>query len=312
MSRELTQADILDIIPHRFENRLLDFMSVTGQGDEDRAGTGTLCFNADDEEGRGIFTVQSKDGEICYNPYMLMEFFALGAITLMEEKVKQGLTAVFSSIRKVGISRPVPAGKKMTSSVAIKSVNSGFHRFVGTIASEGDDVCSLEVMAYGVDFSEQSDEGKQSTKRISLESSGIDEPVESALFAYKQPAMVFADSVTAFSSESRSLTTEYTYPEDHPFTKGHFPGNPVMMGVTQVMMISDAVELLAGKLGVSGDITGEGVILREDGAVVTEVKGLTLGFNGTGTAPEVKAIKNVAFRDMVAPGETIYCQATIK
>lgn len=312
MSRQLNRDEVLTIIPHRYENILIDGVDLS-EVDGLRHGCGNLMLTDGDREGRDIFLVDAVDGTRTYYPYMFMEFFALGSITLMEDKVKQGLTAVFSSIRKVSINGRAPAGAVLASAITLKSVSSGFYRYPGTISAGGQEICSLEIMAYGVDFANQQPEDKPATKRIAVPAASADEAVDRARFAYKSADLVFADRIAAWDDAGRGIVTAYTYPASHPFTKGHFPGNPIMMGITQVIMAADAVELLAGHLGLNeGDVNGSAEIFREDGSVVCEVKGLGMHMNGTGALPDLISIKMVAFRDLVRPGEQLYCKAALE
>ena len=54
MVRKLSKAEILNIIPHRFENELIDTMELF-QENEMRRGNGTVRIAPGDTDGRDIF-----------------------------------------------------------------------------------------------------------------------------------------------------------------------------------------------------------------------------------------------------------------
>ena len=311
MIKTLTREQILDIIPHRFENMLLDTVELFEENNLLR-GKGTLAFGEGDIDNRDIFLIKENQQKY-YNPYMFMEFLALGCITVMEEKIRQGQTALFSSIRKVSIEKVVSEHTVLESDITLKNVSGNFHRFVGSIQTEdGSPVCSMEIMAYGVDFSSEDPDNRETTKRISASFVEAMSDVNSSVFTYKPSPMVFIDSMGNTDTDNRSLLTQYTYPSSHPFTKGHFPGNPVMMGITQLIMFADSAELLIRQLGISeGNIRASGDILKQDGTVVCEIKGLGLQVRDAQIMPEFKTLKMCAFRELVRPEETLYCRVSL-
>jgi 3-hydroxymyristoyl/3-hydroxydecanoyl-(acyl carrier protein) dehydratase len=60
--------------------------------------------------------------------------------------------------------------------------------------------------------------------------------------------MVFVDEVSHLNLDDPTALLRYTYPQDHPFVEGHFPGNPIMMGITQWIGCADAVTWLTYEL----------------------------------------------------------------
>jgi 3-hydroxymyristoyl/3-hydroxydecanoyl-(acyl carrier protein) dehydratase len=141
----------------------------------------------------------------------------------------------------------------------------------------------------------------------------MNEPAGADLFPYKKPGLVFADAVRGCSEDERTIVTEYHYTDEYPFIRGHFPGNPVMMGITQVIMGADAAELLAGRLGIEQEqVSADCSIFKGDGSIVCEIKGLGLNMQGSKQYPEFTGVKSVSFRDLVTPDEVLYCKASIK
>ena len=122
--------------------------------------------------------------------------------------------------------------------------------------------------------------------------------------------MVFADAVTAYDPAAPALTTRYTYPANHPLTKGHFPGNPVMMGVLQWAAVEDAARLLAAKAALTGDVAFTAEILRPDGTLIADVKDLVLAF-GDGP-PYTRSLSRIGFRGMVKPLEEIHIRVRVR
>ena len=150
----------------------------------------------------------------------------------------------------------------------------------------------------------------------------MSEAVDRSAFGWKRPEMVFVDEMITIDPSGRTAGFAYTYPEDHPFTEGHFPGNPVMMGITEWMSVSDAVSALTMELARRGELEPggylvkcSGELLRDDGTIVAEVKGMTkrmtLGAGGQCGPPEILGTRRVVFRDMVRPAEPLRIRARI-
>ncbi|MFH1707225.1 MAG: hypothetical protein ABIF71_04845 [Planctomycetota bacterium] len=309
MNRIYDPATLLESLPHRFENVVLDRME-RWEEDGMPAGAGELTIRAGDPAGRDLFLVRGPGGPVYY-PYILIEFYALSAIILMEEKVRAGLTAVFSQIRKVEMTGTVPAGAAIRGTVRLKSITSGFYRFQGAMSADGRDFASLEIMAYGVDFKQAAPSREGDMKKVPVPPAMNEGPVDRSLFAFKDPGLVFADRIHSVDAANRRLVTAFTYPPTHRLTRGHFPGNPIMMGVCQVAMVSDAVQLAAAAFGGTGRVQADAEIMRTDGTLVCEVKGLQLDIASPGALPALAAVRGVAFRDLVRPGTGLFCAVTL-
>jgi 3-hydroxymyristoyl/3-hydroxydecanoyl-(acyl carrier protein) dehydratase len=114
---------------------------------------------------------------------------------------------------------------------------------------------------------------------------------------------------------------KYEYPADHPFCPGHFPGNPVMMGITLWIAGLDAAAWLLFERAEAGTLQPGAAkwkanidILREKGSLVAEVKGLVFSGEVTpeGIGPlRVEGTRRVGFRDQVRPGEAIFMRARV-
>lgn len=112
-----------------------------------------------------------------------------------------------------------------------------------------------------------------------------------------------------------SFVASYTYPHTHPFTQGHFPGNPIMMGVMQWMSVEDSCHLLASilykKIEKKGlyTLSGNADIIKSDGTSVSEIKGFKVQIYwdvpGFLNQAEVLRTEKITFRDYVVPGDTL-------
>ena len=126
--------------------------------------------------------------------------------------------------------------------------------------------------------------------------------------------MCFVSECCHLDLDTPAATLGYSYPDDHPFTKGHFPGNPVMMGITQWIGASDALDWLAfalieaGNIDCPAEVTANVVLQRPDGTLVAEVSGLRNSYSRASNGrllSETVATKRIGFRDMVKPGDEL-------
>ena len=98
---------------------------------------------------------------------------------------------------------------------------------------------------------------------------------------FKVPDMWVCDALIYWDPETRECATRYTYTQNHPCVKGHFPGNPVMMGIMQWMGVSDACFCIAKMLKETGKIgqytlSGNATILKDNGQIVCDIKGFVV------------------------------------
>ena len=133
--------------------------------------------------------------------------------------------------------------------------------------------------------------------------------------------MCFVSECCHLDLDAQQATCRYEYPPDHPFTKGHFPENPVMMGITQWIATSDATDCLAfalieaGKLSCPVELQTDVSIQRPDGTAVAEVGSLVNRYcrDPEGRVlSETVATKRIGFRDMVRPTESLVLGVTAR
>jgi 3-hydroxymyristoyl/3-hydroxydecanoyl-(acyl carrier protein) dehydratase len=312
-----------EFLPHRGMNLLIDAVRLAGEGDEVR-GESTLRVSSGDEQGRDIFLRgRDSDGDTLGRVVMepaLAEHLALNAIYVMSPDMAPVEIAFFSTISKFELLREPAAGERLLSRVKRLRDKGRFRRFDGTVEDEGGGaVARGEIMAYAADPNDMG--GGETGKLVAAPVVAEVRPVDRGLFPWKRPEMVFVDERVGTSEDGTQATFRYTYPSDHPFCPGHFPGNPLMMGVTQWMAACDAAACLAherlsaGAGSPSGSLRADAEILRETGALVADVRGLVLSFRpgpgGVIGPVRVEATRKVGFRDLVRPGETIFIRVRI-
>ena len=97
----------------------------------------------------------------------------------------------------------------------------------------------------------------------------------------------------------------------------HFPGQPIMMGVTQLLAIADAAQWLAAELRDAGSLNGSatltvcGKLLGADDSLVCSVGALELRAWEGSPVLELTVARRVSFRRMVAPPETLKIEVEI-
>jgi 3-hydroxymyristoyl/3-hydroxydecanoyl-(acyl carrier protein) dehydratase len=138
------------------------------------------------------------------------------------------------------------------------------------------------------------------------------------LYPNKPADFVFVDAPLAIADDGLSGEFSYCYPTDHPLTAGHFPGSPIMMGVSQLTAVQDAAQWLLHRLREQGRL-GElpekvkvsGQLLALDDALICSVDGLGLRLFADTDVTELTSVKSVSFRRMVRPPEAMRVKVTL-
>lgn len=305
--QKLIGEQIEPFLPHRGLNRLVDSIEFFQDG-EKLMGRSRLTIRDGSPDGRDIFLETTEAGRT-YSPYVLVEHVALTSSVQISPHRKDGDIAYFSTITNFKGGARLPADREIVAVIEPLGRRGPFHRSscVATVPSLGESgEVRAELMAAIVPAGVET--GSGGDKKTLPAPTIVDlRPVEKSVFAYKNERFLFLDEETALDRENRALTGRYRYPEDHPFVHGHFPGNPVMMGVTQWAGLLDSAVWLCHRLDMgAGLFRADGEILREDGTLVTEVKGIVFERNDPAHAPKLLKTKRIGFRDMVGTGETIY------
>ncbi|MCU0723860.1 MAG: hypothetical protein MUC63_09650 [Planctomycetes bacterium] len=312
-SGELLGPDeIRERIPHRGRNLVVDRIEFREMDGVLKARS-ELRVSPGDPAGRDLF-LQGPEGRQTYMEFVLVEHMALTSSVHIAPFMGSGKIAFFSTITNFESCGPVPAGEPVEALIEAQGRKGPFHRSLCRLTKgcAGPGEIRTELMAAVVDPKPGTRvEGEKKT--VAPPAVVEPRPVDRALFAYKAPSMVFLDEETALERETGMLTARYLYPADHPFTVGHFPGNPVMMGVTQWAGMMDGALWLLHRLGKPpGTYAAEGEILRADGALITEVKGLEFEAGGPGAVPRLLRTRRIGFRDMVRAGEEIFYRIRLR
>ncbi len=307
-------------IPHRGVNILVDAVRVVND-DESERGESRLCIAPDDAKGRDIFLRASADGGSVIMEPVFAEHLALSAICVIRPDMEPDEITFFSVISSFKLEREIRAGERLSAEAVRLRDKGRFRRFHGIVRGEdGTTAAETDIMAYTAAPSPAS-ERRDSGKILAPPESGEARPVDPGVFGWKRPEMVFIHERTHISPDMDEAVLRYEYPADHPFCPGHFPGNPVMMGITLWIAGLDAAAWLIferAEAGLAGAGTSrwkaDAEILRESGSLVAEVKGLVFSGRVTpdGIGPlRVEGTRRVGFRDQVRPGEAIFMRARV-
>jgi 3-hydroxymyristoyl/3-hydroxydecanoyl-(acyl carrier protein) dehydratase len=297
MSMILDRTALAERVPHRGANIIPDSLTISDDGE---SAVACVRVAADDPHGRTIFGRDDGRGGRCWNEPFLGELVALTGVPLLGQLAETGRVSVFSMISRVAFSGLAPLDAEVEGRATISRRRGDFTQFNCSAWVGSTQVMDAEVLSGAAAMSEIASGPRQAGCRAGGEAI---EP-----FAWKHPALTFADAVV--EEDDGRLVLRYQYPEDHPFVAGHFPGAPLMMGVTQWGALADAAWLLATRRG-RDRICVDGSIARADGSSVVDVRDLEM-VAGEGGVPSLLGSKRVAFRDVVRPGDGIVITVNAK
>lgn len=299
----LDRDAIAELILHRHENFLLDEADVH-QVDGKTQARFALTITEHDSLNRHYFMKATPQGSVLLEP-LYMELMALGAI-IAQGKQPPGTVAFFSAISGFVKEQPLVLGQTLRGQVTLKRSKGGFVSFGGELfTASGQRAASGSLMAFALHPGMQG--GQDSKKMGSIPSATMQQHLDKNAVGWKHPSLLFADTI--IDCTEHSLVTSYTYPPDHPLTRGHFPANPIMMGVTQWMALGDALwAYIQNRYGGSPaeplQLRCSGEIIREDATLIAEIEECVCSVDTQGVI-DILQTKKVAFRDMVRPGEKI-------
>ena len=305
---EVAGEALYDLFPHRARNVLVDRVDVPLTPGSQR-GTGWLSLSEGDALGRDIVLGSSEEGRYVLSPFAA-EYIALTSLCVLKPDLGPHDICFFSTISDVEFSGRLSAAGVLRAEVERQKDRGPFKRFTGRVLddSSAEVLSQADIMAFTLDEEAARSADDKAGKRVEPPTRTCSKPAAADLFSWKTEPMVFADEVVDLGKDT--ITTRYVYPGDHPFCEGHFPGNPVMMGVTQWQMAEDAVWLLAREAGLSGRVSASGGVIRPDGELVAEVKGLVVD---CGSAPPLTVgLRKIAFRGMVRPGQEVFCRLDLE
>ncbi len=283
-------------LPHRGVNLLPDSVEISDCG---LKAVSRTRIPATDIRGRQVFA--RRDGRWA-EPF-LAELMALTGVALVAPRLG-GNVAVFSMISRISFLLPPRITEEVVGHAAITRERSGFTTFSTRAECGGRTILEAEVMS-----------GSASMADIS----GFPaRPFHGTLPAQALPAgcldwkpahLRFVDNIVHAEPEQRKLLCSYTYPTDHPFVPGHFPGAPLMMGVTQWSAVADAAWVAAKLFGIVGGVVANGSVKRQDGSDVLDVRELQLEVDDG--VPRIASTKRVAFREPVRPSDGLLVEVTV-
>ncbi|MHC4778412.1 MAG: hotdog family protein [Planctomycetota bacterium] len=298
---------IAECIPHRGRNFVIDSIDFFEE-DGLLKGRSKVTIAPGDAEGRDIFLLEGEEGPV-YSEFVLVEHVALTSSVLIAPKKDEGNIAFFSTITNFRGGSTIAGGETVEAVVTPLGRRGPFHRSrcLITAPSAAGEI-KVELMAAVVDGGERVEGEKKAVEPPRIVEM---RPVDRAVFSHKDAALVFVDEECSAEVENRTMVARYTYPVAHPFVPGHFPGNPVMMGVTQWAGMLDCGVWLANRLDLGGGPhIADGEILRADGTLVTEIRGME--FEIGPSLAQILKTKRIGFRDMVTTGEEIFYRIRLR
>jgi 3-hydroxymyristoyl/3-hydroxydecanoyl-(acyl carrier protein) dehydratase len=300
MTNTLSQLEIKNMIIHRYENFLID--TVEPCPGEEIKGSLSVTITDSDPLGRDIFFKNiGKSSSLISTVHM--EILALGSIACTGPVAKDHMV-IFTGISNFKVYQPFPLNNTLTGKFEKISDKAGFIRYKGSTYLGDTCLSSGEMMALHTKVDTKS-ESKQKTIEIPNLPLKKTFPVQESL---KPKSMTLSDYIRLVTETS--CITSYTYPTTHPFIKGHFPENPLMMGVMQWSSVEDTCYAFYTESGLSGDVTlsFSAVLVRPNGKLVADIKQCsvlcTTSENGINCS--IIETKKITFRDMVRPTEEIY------
>jgi 3-hydroxymyristoyl/3-hydroxydecanoyl-(acyl carrier protein) dehydratase len=303
MSARTLDAKALEShLPHRGRNLLTESLTIAPDG---RSSTSHTRLSLGDHRGRDVMLRRQAGGGQCWYEPFLAELMALTGVPLLHARLSpKNQVAVFSMISKIAFHGPAPVGHEVVGHAEITRERGEFVGFSTHAEVDGKRILEAEVMSGAAVLAEVG------AKRGNSGCAPAGEPVDHKWFAWKAPALRFVDRIVKEDRGNGRLLAAYRYPDDHVFVPGHFPGQPVMMGVTQWAAAADAAWAAFHRFGLRGSVVANGTIRRPDGAEILDVRDLVL--RDDGGIPTLVATKRLAFREPVLPGDELLIDVEVK
>ncbi len=305
MTKKLTQETIKDHIIHRYENLLLD--SITTSSTKDFSGNLSLDLKENDALNRSIFLKKHIDNKQTLQTPIFMEILALASI-VVSGKLKKNEMVIFAAISNFELHSHHTPNALIEGHVTRLNAKNNFLKYKGSINQSNTVIATGEMTAF---FTEVSHSNTPEKTPFTPPTKSIYTINKSSRHKHKE--MIIADELL---SANDSIITRYTYPNNHTLIKGHFPGNPLMMGVMQWMSIEDALcaYLEYSNISECCQWQCDAAIYNQHEHKIADFKGITLqswiNRPNTLNQVEITATRRINFRNMVKPNDTIYTVIT--
>ncbi|MEK9657581.1 MAG: hypothetical protein VW378_04330 [bacterium] len=306
---QLHQDGIKEKIRHRYENLLLDKVKIA---EPNHPGELQLKIEKNDLLNRHIFFRQKEHGRYCLLSALYLEVLALGAIASTKGVTKDDLI-IFASAAKYTKEKDFYINTSLQGTVHSLGNKRGFHKYSGQLYDSNQQrLAQGEMVAY---YIKDNDDISQEVQKqaLTIPSSNC-KKVANKNSDLKHPDLVITDELF-FSSETEAWAS-YFFPETHICNKGHFPGNPLLMGVLQVTSIEDTVLLWLKERDIRGHITMKvnAKLYKSHYGMIAELKNTELkawhDVEGIVDQCEVKSVQKVIFKQPLRPKEEIYIHIT--
>lgn len=299
--KTISKNEIEEKVKHRFENFLIDEASV----DENQLSFKTRILEKDNLNRQRFFR---KKIQYSMLSGFLLEVLALGTIVVADQVTSDDLV-VFAGASNFKKEADYFLNDTLEGVVKKEGEKGQFFKFSGQLKDSNKNVVfSADITAFFLKNTNQISLDKETGAVIpSAEKHGIYQYKTVSLF--KDKDLFICDYLV--SSTAHSVHAQYTFPESHFCNKGHFPGNPLMMGVLQLTSVEDVLLTWLKQQDINSNckVSCNAELKTKRGTLVAKIKRATLqAFLSNDEIPdqcELIKVQKITFARPVKPGEQL-------